>query len=82
MIYIQRRIICFITTSGLEGIVKSARYHSSWAAPFLKLFLDLVESQKVFNMSKLRLIHSFLTVYYTPRSDKRLKTRAKTVPKK
>ena len=73
MISIQQRIIYFIPTSGLEEIAKNARCHSSWAAPFSKLLLNRVESGKVLNMSKLRLIHSFSTVYYTPHSDKRLK---------
>ena len=52
---------------------KNARCHSSSAAPFLKLLLNRKESRKVINMAKLRLIHSFPMVYYTPRSDKRLK---------
>ena len=73
MISIQRRIICFIPTSGLEEIAKKACCHSSWDAQISKLLLNRVESRKVFNMSKLRLIHSFSMVYYTPHSDKRLK---------
>ena len=52
---------------------KNARCHSSSAALFSKLLLNRVESRKVFNMSKLRLIHSFSMVYYMPHSDKRLK---------
>ena len=52
---------------------KNARCHSSSAALFSKLLLNRVESRKVFNMSKLRLIHSFSMVYYTPHSDKWLK---------
>ena len=82
MISIQRRIICFILTSDLEKSAKNARCHSSSAAPFSKLLLNRVESRKVFNMLKLRLIHSFSTVYYTPHFDKRLKIRAKIVPEK
>ena len=38
---------------------KNAPCLSSSAAPSLKLLLDRVEYRKVFNMSKLRLIHSF-----------------------
>ena len=52
---------------------KNARCHSSYAAPFSKLLLNREESRKVFNMTKLRLIHRFSTVYYMPLSDKRLK---------
>ena len=81
MIYFQWCFICFIPTSGLEKPPKNARYHSSLAAPFSKLLLNHEESRKVFNMVKLRLIHSFPTMYYTPRFDKWLKTKAKTVPK-
>ena len=39
---------------------KNARCHSFWAAPFSKLLLNREESRNVFNMAKLRLIHSFL----------------------
>ena len=52
---------------------KNTRCHSSCAAPLSKLLLKREESRKVFNMAKLRLIHSFSMVYYMPRSDKRLK---------
>ena len=61
---------------------KNARCHSSSAAPFSKLLLNRVESRKVFNMSKLRLIHSFSTVYYTPRSDKQSKNQSENSTKK
>ena len=52
---------------------KNARCHFSSVAPFSKLLLNRAESRKVFNMAKLRLLHSFSTVYYTHNSDKRLK---------
>ena len=73
MISIQRRIICFIPTSGLEEITNKRSLHSSWDAPISKLLLNRVESRKVFNMSILCLIHSFSAVYYTHHFDKKLK---------
>ena len=42
---------------------KNARHHSLCATLFSKLLLNREESSKVFNMAKLRLIHSFPTVY-------------------
>ena len=47
-----------------------------------KLLLNREEYRKVFNMAKLRLIHSFSMIYYTPRSDKQLKNQSENSTKK
>ena len=52
---------------------KNSRCLSKSAARFSKLTKNRKESQNHFYIWKLRLVHSFPTIYYTPRFDKRFK---------
>ena len=55
-----------------KKFMKNGRCLSYSAARFLKLTKNRKESQKHFNISKLRLVRSFPTAYHTPHFDKRL----------
>ena len=57
-----------------KNYAKTSAVHKRAAPPFSKFLQNRAESRKVFNMSKMLLLHTHPTVYHTHHLDKRLKS--------
>ena len=57
-----------------KNYAKTSAVHKRAAPPFSKFLQNGAESRKVFNISKMLLLHTHPTVYHTHHLDKRLKS--------
>ena len=70
----NRVSIASIGRTNQKNLRKTSAVHKRAAPPLLKFLKNRAESWKVFNMSKMLLLHTHPTVYHTHRLDKRLKS--------